>query len=82
MSSPYAYLAHRGVLSLSGPDTIELLERLVTHNVKAWAPGETRYGALLPPQGKIIADYLALRTAEGVLLDVDKDPLPDLAKRF
>ncbi|MEM1389533.1 MAG: folate-binding protein [Pseudomonadota bacterium] len=82
MSSPYAYLAHRGVLSLSGPDTIELLERLVTHNVKAWAPGETRYGALLTPQGKIIADYLALRTPEGVLLDVDKDALPDLAKRF
>ncbi|MEM1087987.1 MAG: folate-binding protein [Pseudomonadota bacterium] len=82
MSSPYAYLPHRGVLSLSGPDTIELLERLVTHNVKAWAPGETRYGALLTPQGKIIADYLALRTVEGVLLDVDKDALPDLAKRF
>ena len=82
MSSPYAYLPHRAALSLSGPDTIELLERLVTHTVKDWVPGETRYGALLTPQGKVIADYLALRTTEGVLLDVDKEALPDLAKRF
>ncbi|MEL6755202.1 MAG: folate-binding protein [Pseudomonadota bacterium] len=82
MASPFAYLAHRAVLSLSGPDTMTLLERLVTNGTLDWSSGEARYGALLTPQGKVIADYLALRTDEGVLLDVAKDFVADLAKRF
>ncbi|MEM9053939.1 MAG: folate-binding protein [Pseudomonadota bacterium] len=82
MTSPYAYLPDRAVLSLSGPDTITLLERLVTHTTDNWGTDETRYGALLTPQGKIIADYLAVRTKDGLLLDVAKDHIADLAKRL
>lgn len=82
MASPFVYLPHRAVLSLSGTDTMALLERLVTNATTDWAPGETRYGALLTPQGKVLADYLALRTAEGVLLDVSKAHAEDLAKRL
>ena len=82
MASPFAYLPHRAVLSLSGPDTITLLERLVTNPTDNWAPGETRYGALLTPQGKVIADYLAIRTTEGVLLDVAEAHIDELAKRL
>jgi len=82
MATPYAYLPQRAVLSLTGPDTLALLERLVTHNTSGWSPGETRYGALLTPQGKVIADYLGLRTAEGVLLDVAREALEDLARRL
>ena len=82
MASPFAYLAHRAVLSLSGPDTIALLERLVTNATANWPPGEPRYGALLTPQGKVLADYLAIRTQEGVLLDVAEAHVDDLAKRL
>ncbi|MEO1324705.1 MAG: folate-binding protein, partial [Pseudomonadota bacterium] len=82
MSSPFAYLPHRAVLSLSGPDTITLLERLVTNATNAWAQGETRYGALLTPQGKVLADFLAIRTPEGVILDVAEAHVDDLAKRL
>jgi len=82
MSSPFAYLPHRAVITLTGPDTIILLERLVTSNTANWAPGEARYGALLTPQGKVIADYLALRTDEGVLLDVDRETAEAFAKRL
>lgn len=82
MASPFAYLPHRAVLSLAGPDTIMLLERLVTNSTEEWTPGETRYGALLTPQGKVIADYLAIRTSEGVLLDVAEAHVDELAKRL
>lgn len=72
----------RAVLSLTGPDTLSLLERTITHTVANWAEGEMRYGGLLTPQGKIIADYLAIRTEEGVLLDVHKDARDDLQRRL
>lgn len=75
-------LPNRSVLALTGPDTIALLERTVTHTVTDWSPGDLRYGGLLTPQGKIIADYLATRTEDGVLLDVHEDALADLAKRL
>ncbi|MEM0985339.1 MAG: folate-binding protein [Pseudomonadota bacterium] len=82
MAPPYVFLAHRAVLALTGPDTIAMLERLVTHGTSTWPPGDTRYGALLTPQGKVIADYLALRTDDGVLIDVAADALADLKKRL
>ncbi len=76
------YLPNRVVVSLTGPDTIMLLERLVTHNTADWSVGEARYGALLTPQGKVIADFLALRTQDGVQLDTAKAHAGDLTKRL
>jgi hypothetical protein len=73
---------NRAVLELSGPDTIALLERTVTHRTSDWPVGEWRHGALLTPQGKIIADYLIVRTEDGVILDVPAVLLDDLARRF
>ncbi|PKP80559.1 MAG: folate-binding protein [Alphaproteobacteria bacterium HGW-Alphaproteobacteria-18] len=75
-------LPDRAILRLTGPDTLALLERTVTHKVADWAEGEARYGALLTPQGKIIADYIAHRTAGGVLIDVHEDAADDLMKRL
>lgn len=75
-------IPHRAVLSLTGPDTLALLERTVTHKVQDWTIGEARYGALLTPQGKIIADYIAHRTPDGVLIDVHEDAAADLQKRL
>ena len=82
MTSPFVYLQHRAVLSLQGPDTITLLERLVPNATDNWAPGTTRYGALLTPQGKILSDYLAIRIEDGVLLDTAAEHVDDLAKRM
>lgn len=75
-------IPNRALLALTGPDTLSLLERTVTHTVSNWAVDEVRYGGLLTPQGKIIADYLATRTEDGVLLDVHEDARDDLARRF
>ena len=75
-------LLPRAIVSLTGPETITLLERLVTNRTDDWAAGEERYGALLTPQGKVIADYQALRTADGVDLNVDQGIAEAFAKRL
>lgn len=77
-----AILPHRSILVLDGPDTLALLERLVTSNTHDWDIGEARYGALLTPQGKVIADYIAHRTQEGAHLDVATNAVGDLSKRL
>ena len=77
-----AILPNRSVLVLEGPDTLAMLERLVTNNTHDWDVGEARYGALLTPQGKVIADYVAHLTETGALLDVATQAVGDLSKRL
>lgn len=73
---------NRSILVLDGPDALALLERLVTNNTQNWQAGEARYGALLTPQGKVIADFIAHRTETGAELDVATNAAGDLSKRL
>ncbi len=53
-----AFLPDRGVIKVSGEDARRFLDGLVTTNLDLVQPGIGRFGALLTPQGKIIADFL------------------------
>lgn len=69
-----AFLPDRGVVRVSGEDARKFLDGLVTTNVKLVQPGLGRFGALLTPQGKIIADFLVTEAPEahggGFVFDV------------
>ena len=54
----------------------------MTNDVSNWETGACRYGALLTPQGKVLTDFLAVRTADGVALDCDRATAHDFAKRL
>lgn len=82
MTTPNLRFPDRAILRLSGPDMFALLERTVTHTVSDWQDNMMRYGALLTPQGKIIAEYLALYRNGDMLLDCHESVIEDLAKRL
>ncbi len=63
-----ALLAERGVVRLSGHDAKTFLNGLVTTDITKLAPGKARFGALLTPQGKIVADFLVTETTDAALL--------------
>lgn len=69
-----AFLPDRGVVKVSGEDAHKFLDGLVTTNVELVRPGLGRFGALLTPQGKIIADFLVTQAPEshggGLVIDV------------
>lgn len=81
-----AFLPARGVIRITGEDTVKFLQGLVTCDVEGMAPGEARFGALLTPQGKIVADFFIVAApAEiggGVLLDVPRALAADLARKL
>lgn len=81
MSSPIL-LDHRAVLIVSGAEAETFLQGLVTVSTLDMSQDEMRYGALLTPQGKIIADMILSRTAEGFFLDCDAGVAPALLKRL
>ncbi|MEO1476404.1 MAG: folate-binding protein [Pseudomonadota bacterium] len=75
-------LPYSAVLRLDGPDTVDLLDRIVTCAVADLETGQTRPGALLTPQGKIIADFVLARTATGCTLAVHPSAADTLEKRL
>jgi folate-binding protein YgfZ len=81
-----AFLSDRGVLKISGPDARHLLNGLVTTDLTKLEPGQGRFGALLTPQGKIVADFLITELpAEddgGFLLDCPKALAEPLATKL
>lgn len=81
-----AFLTDRGVVKVSGEDARHFLNGLVTTNVDLIQPGLGRFGALLTPQGKIIADFLVTEVPAGhgggFLLDCPKSLAQPLAARL
>jgi folate-binding protein YgfZ len=60
----------RGILVVSGPDRLVWLQGLVTNDVAALQPGESRYAAYLTPQGRMITDMRVVNTDERTFLEV------------
>jgi tRNA-modifying protein YgfZ len=55
-----ALLQDRGVVKVAGDGARNFLQGLVTADMLKLAPGTARFCALLTPQGKIIADFIAV----------------------
>jgi tRNA-modifying protein YgfZ len=60
-----AFLPDRGVVKVSGGDSRDFLNGLVTTDVTLLRPGFGRFGALLTPQGKITVDFLITEAPSG-----------------
>lgn len=80
---PGAMLNDRGIVAVEGAEAAAFLDRIVTCDVDRIAPGGARFGALLSPQGKILADFILFRAAAtAFLLDTPALCAADLAKRL
>ena len=73
MALQAALLPDRGVVKVSGDDSRTFLNGLFTIDVGKMTPGIARFGALLTPQGKIVADFIVFEATEedggGFLID-------------
>jgi folate-binding protein YgfZ len=75
-------LADRAVLSVTGPDAQAFLQGLVTADMDDVAASGRGYGALLTPQGKIIADFFVIAVDDGFLIDTPRPLAADLMRRL
>lgn len=75
-------LEERGVLVLGGAQRREFLQGLISNDVEKIAPSQAIYAALLTPQGKFLFEFFIAELGETLLLDTDRDRLPDLQKRL
>lgn len=72
----------RGVLRITGADSHDLLQDLVTNDLKNLSGDALIYAALLTPQGKYLFDFFLFEQDGAIMLDVAKDRAPALAQRL
>lgn len=81
-----ALLADRGAIKVVGDGARTFLHGLVTTDLLNLKEGEARYCALLTPQGKIIADFLAAeapaKNGGGFFLDAPRTRIATLIERL
>ncbi|GAB6053694.1 folate-binding protein YgfZ [Magnetospira thiophila] len=78
----YVPLESRGVVLLTGPDRVSFLQGLVSNDVTKGAPEKALHTAFLTAQGKYLHDFFIALDGEVMMLDVEKERLPDLMKRL
>jgi hypothetical protein len=81
-----AHLPERGVLRIDGEDARPFLEKLITNDLSLVTTEQAGYGALLSPQGKIMADFIMIglpaEEGGGYLFDMPLSLTPDFAKKL
>ena len=81
-----ALLPDRGVIKVAGDGARNFLHGLVTADMLKLAPGAARFCALLTPQGKIIADFIAVEASSssggGFLLDTPRAIVATLVEKL
>jgi folate-binding protein YgfZ len=81
-----ALLPGRGVVKVAGDGARNFLHGLLTVDMIMLGPGVGRFGALLTPQGKIVADFFVIEAPTaaggGFLLDVPRALVATLIERL
>jgi len=81
-----ARLPDRGVVRVAGDEARKFLNGLLTADMSEIGPTRARFAALLTPQGKIIADFIAIEAVAGdgggFLLDCPRPRIATLLERL
>ena len=75
-------LEDRGLLYISGDDSKEFLQNLITNNINKVNENNSCYSALLTPQGKYLYDFNIIKHKIGYLLDCEKKNIESLYKQL
>ena len=67
MSITITPLTHLALLRAHGPQAADLLQAQLTQSVQNWPEAEARMAALCTPQGRMLADFLLWREADGAI---------------
>jgi hypothetical protein len=75
-------LLDRAVIRLSGESVLPFLHNIITADVVSLAAGQTAYGALLSPQGKIQHEMFVTNMGGSVAIDCVRSQRDDLLRKL
>lgn len=78
----FCTLKNRGILEISGPDTRDFLQGIISNDVTGLDSEHALYAALLTPQGKFLFDFFLMENGDRLLLDCELDRVAALERRL
>jgi len=75
-------LTDRAILSVSGPDSREFLQGLISNDIEKVSPTKAIYAAFLTPQGKYLFDFFISQVGDELLIDCERARSADFMKRL
>ncbi len=66
-------LEDRGLISISGEDTKNFLQNIITNDIDKVSFSSSIFSALFTPQGKYLFEFFLIQTKNGYLLDCDNE---------
>ena len=75
-------LEDRAILYLSGEDTKEFLQNLISNDIKKVSETNTCFTSLLSPQGKFLYEFIIIKHKSGYLIDCEKAQADGLYKQL
>jgi folate-binding protein YgfZ len=79
---PAVFLKDRALVRVSGAEAQSFLQNLITTDIVSLGTDETRPGALLTPQGKILFDFMIWRDGDAFVIETDETQREALMKRL
>ena len=73
-------LEKRGVILISGEDSKDFLQNIVTNDMNKVSHKNSIFSALLTPQGKYLNEFFIIKKNEGYLLDCSENSTEELIK--
>jgi len=73
-------LEKRGVVLVSGEDTKDFLQNIITNNINKVSNKNSIFSALLTPQGKYLNEFFIIQNNKGYLLDCSENSTSELIK--
>jgi len=75
-------LTDRAILCVSGPDSQDFLQGLISNDIEKVSPEKAIYSAFLTPQGKYLFDFFICQIGDALLIDCERARLADFMKRL
>ncbi|GAA5103763.1 folate-binding protein [Bartonella jaculi] len=75
-------LKNRRIIKVTGEEAKDFLQSLITTDLRKIHPKEIFPGALLSPQGKVIADFLITEINQGYMFDIAESLADNFQKRL
>ena len=73
-------LEDRGFIQISGPETKDFLQNIITNDIEKVNSGSTVFSSILTPQGKYLFEFFVLKLKDGYLLECEKKSTAEIMK--
>jgi len=76
------YIISKNFISISGEDSIEFLQNIISNDIKKVTNNNSIFAALLTPQGKFLFEFIILKTKNIYLIECNTELIKELFKKL